>query len=264
MIISVLASLNLPAAIEVMDNDSGLPPSLLEKAREISEKGGYDSLQKLIHDLPELLNRNREILDEADRMLNEERDSDLQLRNQFKEKWSRTPSEKLTEMFRTNASKYREIINRAVQADATIRGKFEKDAENIALLSKSPAEIHEAIPIAGGAAISNSPSVLKLRSYMENVNIFSQDLEYSFYINFFFKVETIKAERDVIESELKSATIDMKDQFLKALAEDGAINEPALSISTMGLVLGPLQNQIQESIKNQEDLITNIQVCPIF
>lgn len=75
-----------------------------------------------------------------------------------------------------------------------------------------------------------------------------------------FKVETIKAERDVIESELKSATLDMKETFLQALSKDGAINEPAVSVETLGQVFGPLQKQVKESIEKQEGLIERIKV----
>lgn len=73
-------------------------------------------------------------------------------------------------------------------------------------------------------------------------------------------METIKAERDVIESELKSATVDMKSQFLQALSKDGVINETAVSMETLGQVFGPLQKQVKDSIAKQEDLIARIRV----
>ena len=236
----VLSSLNLPAAIEVNDPGSSLPPSLLEKANDLRDKGGIQSIRKLIEELPESLTRNKEILDETERMLKEEQESDQQLRNQFKERWTRTSSEKLNEMFRTSAAKYREIINNAITADKVVRQKFEDNSHGIELLSKSPSELHQAIP-AGRGSINNGPSVTKLRSLME-------------------AVETIKTERDVIESELKSATVDMKDQFLRALAQDGAI-DPNIAISHVGKSLSPLQKQVAESIDRQQTLIQDIQAA---
>lgn len=75
-----------------------------------------------------------------------------------------------------------------------------------------------------------------------------------------FKVETIKAERDAIESELKSVTIDMKSTFLQALAHDGAINEAELSKDSLSQTYSALQKQVKESIDKQESLLANIQV----
>lgn len=74
-------------------------------------------------------------------------------------------------------------------------------------------------------------------------------------------MDAIKAEREVIESELKSATVNMKDQFMRALAQDGAINEPALSLAEIGKHLNPLQSQVQDSIKRQETLVTDIRTA---
>ena len=73
-------------------------------------------------------------------------------------------------------------------------------------------------------------------------------------------METIKAERDAIESELKSATADMKSKFLNALAQDGAISEHAMSVESLGMVYGPLQRQVKESLQKQEALVADIEV----
>lgn len=237
----VLASLNLPAAIEVTCGDA-LPQSLLDKSREVREKGGIESVRTLINELPELLKRNEEILNESDRMLNEEREADTRLRTQFKEKWTRTPSEKLTEMFRSNAGKYREIIRNAINADKTVRQTFDQHARGMELLSKDPSELQAACPSGGGCSSANSPSVQELRRLMESV-------------------DTIKAEREVIESELKSATVDLKEQFLSALAHDGAINEPNISVGSIGKAMAPLREQVNESITRQEALIKDIQTA---
>lgn len=74
----------------------------------------------------------------------------------------------------------------------------------------------------------------------------------------------MKAERDAIESEFKSATNDMKTTFLSALAKDGAIDEPNLSVESLGKCYGPLQKQVRESIARQEKLVAEIQVCLRF
>lgn len=71
-------------------------------------------------------------------------------------------------------------------------------------------------------------------------------------------VNTIKAERDVVESELRSATVNLRDQFLAALVADGAINEPAISMSEIHRVLTPLQAQVQDSLSRQETLVRDI------
>lgn len=234
---TVLASLNLPAAIEDT-NGTEVPQSLLEKAAFVRIAGGIQALELSMNELPDLLQRNRDILDETEKMLREERDSDNQLREQFKDKWTRTPSNKLTEQLQSNAQKYRSIIDNAISADKMVRKKFEEHREGMEILSIDGSQLSITIP--SGSAVQESHAVQQLRKLMEDV-------------------ETLKSERDVIESELKSTSFDMKSSFLSALAKDGAIDEPNLSVENIGEIYGPLTSQIRDSLTRQERLIAEIQ-----
>lgn len=60
----MLASLNLPAAIEDLSGQT-IPKSMLDKSAVVKEKGGLASIDTYMQNLPELLQRNREILDEV-------------------------------------------------------------------------------------------------------------------------------------------------------------------------------------------------------
>lgn len=239
----LLSSLNLPAIVEVTASGDSLPPSLQEKATAVREQGGIVQLKDLIERLPELFTRNKEILDEAFRMLDEERDSDNQLRAQFKDRWTRTSSDKLSGTFRGNGDKYRIIINNATAADKVIREKFATHRRGLELLSMTADQLAKEIPSAGSSVsssqASNSSAGQRLRSLMESV-------------------ETLKAERECIESELKSLTIDLKERFLSALSTEGVINEPALSLSEIGKVIGPLQEQVGETLARQQTLAADI------
>lgn len=68
-VFSVLASLNLPAAIEDTSGTE-LPQSLLEKAQHVIDAGGIQALENSMKELPDLLQRNKELLDEVKKCTN--------------------------------------------------------------------------------------------------------------------------------------------------------------------------------------------------
>ena len=70
-------------------------------------------------------------------MIEEEEKSDKQLREQFKERWTRTSSDKLTQPMRDESMKYKQILDTAINADRIVQEKFEKHKQAIDLLSKS-------------------------------------------------------------------------------------------------------------------------------
>ncbi|KAJ8378457.1 hypothetical protein AAFF_G00242720 [Aldrovandia affinis] len=236
----VLASLNLPAALEDLSGDS-VPQSILEKSRAIIQQGGLQTIEQLIKDLPELLQRNSEILDESLKMLDDEETTDSELRAKFNQRWSRTPSGDLYKPLRAEGSNFRNILDKAVQADQVVRERFNSHCEMIALLCKSEAELCAAIPSANPAkTLQGSEVVSVLRSQLA-------------------QLEEVKKEREQLENDIKSAQFDMTGRFLTALAQDGAINEEALSITELDSIYGGYTQKVQQSLRTQEDVLGNVQ-----
>jgi programmed cell death 6-interacting protein len=240
---SVLASLNLPAAIEDLSGGGGVPQSVLEKAATVRDMGGFVFLSHLINELPLLLQRNKEILDESMKLLDEEQQSDQQLRAQWGERWSRTPSERLTETIRTEGARYRQIIDNAVNADGIVRDRYSQHRAGFELLSKSDGEIESSIPSAKPAAsLRGLPVVNELQDLMRQVG-------------------GIKTERDRIEEQIKNATFDMAPRFIRALKEDGAIDEERISTEQLSSTFSPLRELISESIHQQEVVLGRVQTA---
>ncbi|XP_002807718.2 programmed cell death 6-interacting protein isoform X2 [Callithrix jacchus] len=237
----VLASLNLPAAIEDVSGDT-VPQSILTKSRSVIEQGGIHTVDQLIKELPELLQRNREILDESLRLLDEEEATDNDLRGKFKERWQRTPSNELYKPLRAEGTNFRAVLDKAVQADGQVKECYQSHRDTIALLCKPEPELNAAIPSANPA---------KTMQGSEVVNVLK-----SLLIN----LDEIKKEREGLENDLKSVNFDMTSKFLTALAQDGVINEEALSVTELDRVYGGLTTKVQESLKKQEGLLKNIQV----
>ena len=68
-------------------------------------------------------------------------DGDTELRNQFKERWTRTVSSTLTTPLRTEAKKYMDIIQNAITADKVVQEKYRMNRDCIVLLSKQTVEV---------------------------------------------------------------------------------------------------------------------------
>ena len=88
----------------------------------------------------------------------------------------------------------------------------------------------------GSNQVKSGPTATKLKALCEDI-------------------ETLKAERQVIESEIKTTNPDMKNSFLNVHSKEGVINEQALSNETLQTAFGPLIQQISDSLKRQEAVL---------
>ncbi|XP_077404762.1 programmed cell death 6-interacting protein isoform X2 [Vanacampus margaritifer] len=236
----VLASLNLPAALEDLSGDS-VPPSISEKARSVVQQGGLQSIEQLIKDLPELLTRNREILDEALKMLDDEEATDSELRAKFNQRWNRTASVDLYKPLRSEGANFRNILDKAVQADQVVKDRYNAHCDMIALLCKPESELNAALPSANPAkTLQGSEVVGVLRSQLA-------------------RLDQVKREREAMESDIKGVTFDMSATFLMALAKDGAISEEQLSVGQLDKLYNEHNQRVQASLRQQEELLGQIQ-----
>uniref|UniRef100_A0A672HTE8 Programmed cell death 6-interacting protein-like n=1 Tax=Salarias fasciatus TaxID=181472 RepID=A0A672HTE8_SALFA len=236
----VLASLNLPAALEDLSGDS-IPQSIAEKARSIVQQGGLQSIEQLIKDLPELLTRNREILDESLKMLDDEETTDNELRSKFNQRWNRTPSGDLYKPLRTEGANFRSVLDKAVQADQVVRDRYNTHCDMIALLCKPESELNAAIPSANPTkTLQGSEVVSVLRAQLA-------------------QLDELKKERETLEGEIKGVTFDMSTVFLTALAQDGAINEEQLSMAQLDQLYSAYNQRVQASLRTQEQVLGQVQ-----
>ncbi|KAG8311500.1 Rhophilin, Rho GTPase binding protein [Homalodisca vitripennis] len=240
LINSVLAFLNFPAALDEVSTNQVLSESLVKKFKDIRDFGGISAIDNMLRELPKLLMRNMEIVNETERMMNEEKLLDDQLRDRFKTKWNRISSEELTKTFKLNLQNYRNIIDNASRADKIVQDKYQLHKQGIALLSEDPVILGLSIPSTGGRTIDNSSSLAnKLKTLMEEVN-------------------TMKRERNAIELELKSKTKDTQESFLSAL-HDKTIQEQELSMEVLNKYYGHLQQKVKNNLSKQESLLAEIQ-----
>ncbi|XP_060678873.1 programmed cell death 6-interacting protein isoform X3 [Hemiscyllium ocellatum] len=238
----VLASLNLPAAIEDVSGDD-IPQSILDKSKAVIQQGGLQTMDQLIRDLPGLLQRNKEILDEAMRILDQEEVTDNELKAKFKERWQRTPSNELYKPLRTEGANLRATLDRAAQADKVVKERYATNSEIIALLCKPEAELNAAIPSGNPTkSLQGSEVIMLLKTLLASLN-------------------EVKKERETLENDVKSVQFDMTSKFLTALAQDGAINEEAISVTELGQNYGSNTQRVQKNLKKQEELLASIQTA---
>ena len=106
-----------------------------------------------------------------------------------------------------------------------MREKFDTHKAYMDMLSGGPNNLESSVPSGGSSNTAGLPVAQKLREQLEDV-------------------ETIKAERAVVESEIKGTKPDMKSVFSKALTQDGVISEEQISLESLGRSFGPLQQQV--------------------
>lgn len=139
---STLLSLNLPASIQALEMPVGLPPSLLEKSRQIRTEGGSSKLRSMMQDVARIADSDRGILNEAENMLQAEEIEDTHAREDFTaDRWRRPPSAALNQQLRAKMDRFRQTIDAAMASDRLVRQKYEEWKDQIEVLAGPEARL---------------------------------------------------------------------------------------------------------------------------
>ncbi|RNA06775.1 programmed cell death 6-interacting -like [Brachionus plicatilis] len=237
-----LTTWNLPAAIEDVGAKSIIPQSLIEKSQMIKQKGGIARIDSMLAELPPLLQRNTEILNQTKRSLEDEERLDSELKSQMKEKWSRTASAHLTKYLHSEIRQFESIIQNSIKANKLIEEKYTKNRDGIQLLSKPAHEISSSFPVTTSDVVLRNTYIIKdMRRLMD-------------------EVEAVRNVREVLESEMKCIDSDaLTAKLITALSILQGLDEQSIIQAELDELVGPMRKRVRENIQEQEKLLSNIE-----
>ncbi|KAJ1664129.1 pH-response regulator protein palA/rim20, partial [Coemansia sp. RSA 1646] len=178
---AVLSSLNLPNALEAIQKPVGLPPNILVGADEIRSEGGFLGIKRLLDNATDANARATSMVDASERALDDEAREDLRVRqgavaNSARAK--RTESSDLTNSLRADIAKYRDIVQKARESDATIGGQVDTWSKFFALLGSPREELERQVPSTTVNPITDphhTQIVERLQQYLNEVTLMRRE-----------------------------------------------------------------------------------------
>lgn len=170
---SVLVSMNLPAALDALEQPVGLPPGLLARAEEVRGNGGAASLAATSDHLGHMSKEIEKVLSEGLQLLQKEEAEDNSLRSKYGSRWVRTPSASLNETLKSEAIKHKTLLENAAKSDAVVRNKFDVGRPVIEQLGASQQDLEKAVPssTAKDAFAPPNPHIASMRKLVDEILI---------------------------------------------------------------------------------------------
>ncbi|GJJ71973.1 programmed cell death 6-interacting protein [Entomortierella parvispora] len=252
---SQMQALNLPGALQALEQPVGLPPSLVAHIDEIVAEGGVRVLHEMHENVRNLSRQNAAILDEIFEALQQEAEEDDAMRQRFKDRWNRPTSASLTVSFVEQGRKHRETLETARKSDQIVKSKLEALlstwGRSLELLSSGRAEVERAVPNTTNAPGSSDPEIVyDLKMLLEEVD------------------QIIKARRIKLEEIKRIADEDDIGPALVAITNKLTANSSAVKIEPAhfeALFQEQLKKYdgykrlVKEETATQEDLLFAIQ-----
>jgi hypothetical protein len=149
-----LVSLKLPAALDALEKQDGLPTKLVSKVNELVAQGGLAKLEELKAELRTLQDDSATMLRDCRAKIMEEADNDLAMRSHYGMRWTRAGSAELTQQMSVELAKYEEKLAKAKASDAILDGKLTEHRAAIEELSQGVGPLTVQLPGSQAAELS--------------------------------------------------------------------------------------------------------------
>lgn len=156
----MLASMGLPASIQVLQKDTGLPPKLWGEVREVQLKGGIQAIAEAQDRVMQAAAGCAQIHAEIKRKLTEEHKEDEDMRARFGVRWNRRPSPQITADLLKTVDTIDGYFAKAHEADEKIAREWQESFERMAVLEMSKDQIEATMPSMPDSIESQKPQII--------------------------------------------------------------------------------------------------------
>eukprot|EP01111_Echinosteliopsis_oligospora_P012082 TRINITY_DN4104_c0_g2_i1.p1 TRINITY_DN4104_c0_g2~~TRINITY_DN4104_c0_g2_i1.p1 ORF type:complete len:792 (-),score=268.84 TRINITY_DN4104_c0_g2_i1:83-2458(-) len=233
---ATLSSLNLPGAIEAIDNPEGIPPALSTKMQTVSSENGPDMVNELMATQATLAKEDATMLQKAVEILDKEEADDNEMRQKYGERWARTPSHTLTPTYRIEASKYKGHLEHAAKSDAFVKQKWTDHSPAVHTLCGPSDSVLQSLSDGGKSSKQSSVDADALRKVLTSL-------------------DSLIASRENLKAELQQLSnndeISMKLMAAQGLSYDQVYGEELRKYE-------PIRTKLRENLVQQESLLDSL------
>ncbi|KAL5032064.1 hypothetical protein BDV3_000659 [Batrachochytrium dendrobatidis] len=242
---STLASLNLPGAIEALEQPIGLPESVIRRSDEVRALGGEKGLESSFKTINTLSKRCWDIIKDTMEVLDKEAAEDQSLHIQFGAKWTRATSGSLADNLRDAEKRFRKKLQDADNSNRLVQTKMESQGHLIANLGLTRSELEASVPAStsGTTLALKDPNLRQLKTLLEQLNA------------------SIKQRNDLIAKTKADVHNDDITPKLLEGAANGALFDKTAALTDQLKKYDETNNQVKEIISQQEQLLNSIVNC---
>eukprot|EP01083_Nonionella_stella_P164059 541840_1 len=226
-----LASLNLPAALDALEPDVGIPGDVWERVQDVQRKGGAPAVEETIQRVKTAAKECADLHGQVIQVLDEEAQIDKHNRIRHGTRWNLVPSEQITSKYRRDADLVLNYLKDARDSNDKVEREWRELAVSITDFAATREELAARIP-KPPAQVGDGAAAERLRV---NLDELSQLLD----------------EREKLVQSLRDAST---TDFVTMVASAPGQSPDQILAAYRSATVSPLENSLSANIGRQGEI----------